>query len=207
MGIVTKFDFLQAFAFTTSQIVPHFDELMRRTVADVMMEAVIHVEPTAPLTRVLQLMVGLKSRSFPVVSSDGQLLGMISREDIMRALKESTGKLNKPQSGDHGDPVSGERVEVLHCDAVAREASDNQAAKLRTIVSATVASEISLTIWLVRAEPPRAIRNIRMIGTEVALPHRSAIELDVQSIRRIDRALMQCLHPDSSGWRPQSNQA
>ena len=49
LGIVTKFDFLQAFAFTTSQIVPHFDELMRRTVADVMTEAVVHVEPAAPL--------------------------------------------------------------------------------------------------------------------------------------------------------------
>ena len=90
LGIVTKFDFLQAFAFTTSQIVPHFDELMRRTVVDVMTEAVVHVEPTAPLTRVLQLMVGLKSRSFPVISSDGQLAGIISREDVMRALKEST---------------------------------------------------------------------------------------------------------------------
>ena len=90
IGIVTKFDFLQAFAFTTNQIVPHFDDLMRRTVADVMTEAVVHVEPTAPLTRVLQSMVGLKSRSFPVISSDGQMLGMISREDVMRALKEST---------------------------------------------------------------------------------------------------------------------
>ena len=90
LGIVTKFDFLQAFAFTTSQIVPHFDELMRRTVVDVMTEAVVHVEPTAPLTRVLQLMVGLKCRSFPVISSDGQLAGIISREDVMRALKEST---------------------------------------------------------------------------------------------------------------------
>src|SRR6476661_4758872 len=90
LGIVTKFDFLQAFAFTTSQIVPHFDALMRRMVADVMTKAVVHVEPTAPLTRVLQLMVGLKSRSFPVISSDGPLLGMISREDVMRALKEST---------------------------------------------------------------------------------------------------------------------
>jgi CBS domain-containing protein len=74
LGIVTKFDFLQAFAFTTSQIVPHFDELMRRTVADVMTEAVVHVESAAPLTRVLQLMVGLKSRSFPVIGSDGQWL-------------------------------------------------------------------------------------------------------------------------------------
>jgi CBS domain-containing protein len=90
LGIVTKFDFLRAFAFTTSQIVPHFDELMRRTVADVMTEAVVHVEPAAPLTRVLQLMVGLKSRSFPVIDSDGQLVGIISREDVMRALKETT---------------------------------------------------------------------------------------------------------------------
>jgi CBS domain-containing protein len=50
LGIVTKFDFLQAFAFTTSQIVPRF----------------------------------------PVIGSDGQLVGMISREDVMRALKETT---------------------------------------------------------------------------------------------------------------------
>jgi CBS domain-containing protein len=90
LGIVTKFDFLQAFAFTTSQIVPHFDELMRRTVADVMTEAVVHVEPAASLTRILQLMVDLKSRSFPVIGSEGQLVGMISREDVMRALKETT---------------------------------------------------------------------------------------------------------------------
>ena len=52
--------------------------------------AVVHVEQTAPLTRVLQLMVSLKNRSFPVIGSDRQLLGMISREDLMRALKEAT---------------------------------------------------------------------------------------------------------------------
>ena len=52
LGIVTKFDFLQAFAFTTSHVVPHFDALMGRTVAHVMTEAVVHVEPPAPLTRV-----------------------------------------------------------------------------------------------------------------------------------------------------------
>jgi len=34
IGIVTNLDFLRAFAFTSSQIVPHFDELTRRTVAD-----------------------------------------------------------------------------------------------------------------------------------------------------------------------------
>src|SRR5215813_11378207 len=56
LGIVSKFDFLRAFAFTSNQIVPHYDELMNRAVADVMTEAVVHVDPTSPLPRVLELM-------------------------------------------------------------------------------------------------------------------------------------------------------
>jgi CBS domain-containing protein len=89
-GIVTKFDFLRAFGFTTGQLVPSYDELMKRTVGEVMTEGVVHVEPTMPLTRVLQLMVSLKLRSFPVLGPDRQLLGMISRGDVMRALKQAT---------------------------------------------------------------------------------------------------------------------
>ena len=89
-GIISKFDFLHAFAFTTGQVVPHYNELIKRTTAEVMTEAVVHVDPASPLTRVLQLMVSLKTRSFAVMSADGQLEGMISREDVMRALKETT---------------------------------------------------------------------------------------------------------------------
>ena len=89
-GLVTKFDFLKTFAFTTKQLLPHYDELMGRTVEEVMTEAVIHVEPAAPLTRTLQLMVSLKARSFPVMTADKKLVGMIAREDIMRALKDTT---------------------------------------------------------------------------------------------------------------------
>ena len=90
VGIISKFDFLRAFAFTTSQVLPHYNELMSRPAAEVMTEAVVHVDPTSPLTRVLQLMVSLKTRSFPVMGADGQLQGVISREDVMRALKETT---------------------------------------------------------------------------------------------------------------------
>ena len=89
-GLVTKFDFLKTFAFTTKQLLPHYDELMGRKVEVVMTEAVIHVEPAAPLTRTLQLMVSLKARSFPVMTADKKLVGMIAREDIMRALKDTT---------------------------------------------------------------------------------------------------------------------
>ena len=84
-----QIDFLSAFGFTTGQLVPSYDELMKRTVG-VMTEGVVHVEPTMPLTRVLQLMVSLKLRSFPVLGPDRQLLGMISRGDVMRALKQAT---------------------------------------------------------------------------------------------------------------------
>jgi CBS domain-containing protein len=90
LGIVTKFDFLRAFAFTTGQLVPSYDDLMKRTVGDVMTEGIVHVEPATPLTRVLQLMVSLRYRSFPVLGPDRQLLGMISRGDVMRALKQAT---------------------------------------------------------------------------------------------------------------------
>jgi CBS domain-containing protein len=90
LGIATKFDFLKVFAFTISQMVPHYDELMRRVVADVMSEAVVHVELATPLTRVLQLMVNHRTRSVPVLGPKKELLGIISREDVMRALQEAT---------------------------------------------------------------------------------------------------------------------
>lgn len=90
LGIVTKLDLLRNFTFTTGQMVPPYEELMQRRVVDVMTEAVVHVEPEAPLTRILQLMVQLKARSLPVVEPGGGLVGMISREDIMRALADAT---------------------------------------------------------------------------------------------------------------------
>ena len=90
LGIISKFDFLRAFAFTTGHVVPHYNELMSRRAGEAMTEAIVDVDPTSPLTRVLHLMVGLKIRSFPVMSANDRLEGIISREDIMRALKETT---------------------------------------------------------------------------------------------------------------------
>jgi CBS domain-containing protein len=90
LGLVTKFDFLRAFAFTTGQLVPHYDELMQRRVGEIMSTRVVHIEPAAPLTRALQMMVDTRARSLPVVESGGKLVGVISREDVMRALEETT---------------------------------------------------------------------------------------------------------------------
>ena len=89
VGIVTKFDLLRCFAFTPSQIVPRYADLMKRTVADVMTSDFIYVRPETRLTRVLQLMVEHRLRSIPVIDGDQKLAGIIAREDILRALAET----------------------------------------------------------------------------------------------------------------------
>lgn len=88
IGIVSKFDFLRAFIFTPSTVFPHYDELMKRKVEEIMTKEVHTVHPATPLTRVLQMMVEMKNKSFPVVDKKGRVLGMISRIDIIRALND-----------------------------------------------------------------------------------------------------------------------
>ena len=85
-AVVTKFDVLRCFAFTPSHMVPRYDDLMNRTVADIMTTAFIYVGADTRLTRVLQLMVEHKIRSIPVIDNDHRLVGIIAREDILRAL-------------------------------------------------------------------------------------------------------------------------
>jgi CBS domain-containing protein len=72
-------------------MVPRYTELMNRTVADVMISEFIYVRPDTRLTRVLQLMVEHRLRSVPVIDGDHRLAGIISREDILRALDACTG--------------------------------------------------------------------------------------------------------------------
>jgi CBS domain-containing protein len=89
VGIFSKFDFMRAFAFTPEHPLPDCEALMKMPLREFTHEKLVTTEPDVPLTRVLQRMVELRTRSFPVVSG-GNLVGIISREDIIRALKETT---------------------------------------------------------------------------------------------------------------------
>jgi CBS-domain-containing membrane protein len=91
VGLVTKFDLLKCFAFTPSQMVPRYSDLMNRTVADIMTSAFIYVSADTKLTRVLQLMVEHKIRSIPAIDKDHRLVGIIAREDVIRALAVCAG--------------------------------------------------------------------------------------------------------------------
>ena len=89
VGIVTKFDLLKCFIFTSSQMIPPYEQLMNRTVGDVMTSEFIYVLPETRLTRVLELMVNHRLRSMQVLERDQRLAGIISRKDVMRALQGS----------------------------------------------------------------------------------------------------------------------
>ena len=89
VGIVTKFDILKCFAFTPSQMVPRYQDLMNRKVADVMTPEFIYVSPDTRLTRVLQIMVEHRIRSIIVLDSAQKLVGIVAREDVIAALKET----------------------------------------------------------------------------------------------------------------------
>jgi predicted transcriptional regulator len=88
IGFVTKFDYLACFEFKPARILPHYDDLMKRTVGDVMTADFIYVRSDTKLTRVLQLMVEHRIRSMPVIDSRLRILGIIAREDIIRALEQ-----------------------------------------------------------------------------------------------------------------------
>jgi CBS domain-containing protein len=86
VGLVTKLDLLRAFVFSPESIVPDYETILEAPVEQVMTQHPITVAPDMRLTRVLQQMVDLRIKSFPVVEGE-ELVGMIAREDVLRALR------------------------------------------------------------------------------------------------------------------------
>jgi len=87
VGIVTQFDFLRNFITTPNTVFPHYDDLMKRTVKQIMTDQTQTVHLTTPLPRVLQLVVETRQKLLPVVDEKNRLLGVISRGDLIRAMK------------------------------------------------------------------------------------------------------------------------
>jgi len=88
VGMVTKLDVLKAFVFTSETLLPRYQDIMSRSIESVMTVSPHLVEPKLPLTGVITLMLETRHKSFPVVS-DGRLMGIIAREDLLRALRYS----------------------------------------------------------------------------------------------------------------------
>lgn len=88
VGFVTQLDLLGAFRFGDESTLPPYQRIMERPVSGVMTRDVTTVTPRMPLTRALERMLEQRSKSFPVVE-DHLLVGIISRRDILEALRRA----------------------------------------------------------------------------------------------------------------------
>lgn len=88
VGILTTMDIMRAFTNSPETIVPRYQTIVQRPVESVMTKNPISVEPHVPLCRVLDFLVQKGIRSLPVRSKDGKLVGIVSREDVLRGLRE-----------------------------------------------------------------------------------------------------------------------
>ena len=88
-GLVTALDLLRAFEFHEDYTFPPYEEIMGRPVWTVMTRDVGTVRPRTPLTRVLHKLVDTGRKSLPVVDDEHHVVGMVSREDVLRGLRRA----------------------------------------------------------------------------------------------------------------------
>ena len=89
VGVVTKYDLLKAFIFTAEAMMPRYGLIMERPAKSIMTTEPVTVSPDLPLSRLVQKLVEIQTKSFPVVENE-RLLGIISREDVLQALRCAT---------------------------------------------------------------------------------------------------------------------
>jgi CBS domain-containing protein len=89
VGIVSKLDALSVFALSQDHILPRYKEGMATTVDEIMTSDLITVDGETSLQRVLELLVNHRVKSLPVVDPRHNLVGMIAREDVMRAMERT----------------------------------------------------------------------------------------------------------------------
>lgn len=61
-------------------------DIMTRTVADVMTSPVVSADPISDIRRVARVLLDYRLTGLPVVSDRGELVGILTRSDILRAL-------------------------------------------------------------------------------------------------------------------------
>lgn len=85
LGMVTKLDLLKAFDFNERTKIPAYNTIISYRCEKIMSTSVKAVRPESPLTRILHHMIETGFKSFPVTQDD-ILVGMVAREDILKAL-------------------------------------------------------------------------------------------------------------------------
>jgi CBS domain-containing protein len=87
VGMVSRLDALKVFGLSEDHVLPRYKEGMATTLEEIMTSDVAAVDVETKLQRVLELMVSHRVKSLPVVDCWRNLIGIIAREDVMKAME------------------------------------------------------------------------------------------------------------------------
>ena len=91
LGVLTKLDLLRALQLGLDDLAS-YESIMGREVQSTMTRDPVTVGPGTPITEVLQILVETRYKSVPVVIG-ALLLGVVSREDVTRAIRRAAAGL------------------------------------------------------------------------------------------------------------------
>ncbi len=201
-GMLTKLDFLRAFAFPSRELVPPYSEILKQSVATLMTTDPVTILAETALTSVIQKMVLTGHRSLPVLRG-GEVVGIISREDIIRAVecaaagegRESVLRAKRPG---RPHPLVREVVRRIGCErrqaeglvlAVFQELRDRLTTKEAADVAAQLPQDLR-RMWLENERPDREVRKIGKeeflgrVRRRASLPDDAAAERVVRVVFR-----------------------
>jgi CBS domain-containing protein len=210
VGMVTKLDLLAAFGWESREDVRSYPDVMRQEVTRVMSRDPITIAVDTPLTRVILTMAKTGFKSFPVVTG-GELVGIVSREDVVRAI-------NCAAASEAGDAFRAARRErTPRGPSLVREVSrrlgyeHRQAEgvvfavfqelrdRLTTKEAADVAAQLPASLkrlWLDQERPDRVVRRTHKEEFIGRVRRRAALANDAEAektVRVVFRALQRVL--------------
>ena len=211
VGILTKLDLLKAFGFERRSDVQSYPQVLRQEVSKVMTREPVTVRSHTPLTHVISMMAETRFKSFPVMMGD-EVVGIISRQDVVRALKcaaasEAGNAFRAARRGGTGSrkpSLVREVSERLGCAqrqaqgmtfAVLQELRDRLTPKEAADVAAQLPAALK-PLWLEQEQPGRRVRRIHKEEFIGRVRRRAGLESDEQAektVRVVFRALQRLL--------------
>jgi len=211
VGVLTKLDLLKAFGFERRSDVQSYPQMLRQQVSAVMTREPTTVRSHTPLTRVIRMMADTRFKSFPVMMGE-EVVGIISRKDVVRALKcaaasEAGDAFRAARRGgakSRKPSLIREIVQRLGCEhrqaegmafAVLQELRDRLTPKEAADVAAQLPAQVK-PLWLEQERPNRRVRRIHREEFIGRVRRRAGLESDAQAektVRVVFRALQRLL--------------
>jgi CBS domain-containing protein/uncharacterized protein (DUF2267 family) len=211
VGVLTKLDLLKAFGFERRSDVQSYPQMLRQQVSAVMTREPTTVRSHTPLTRVIRMMADTRFKSFPVMMGE-EVVGIISRKDVVRALKcaaasEAGDAFRAARRGgakSRKPSLIREIAQRLGCEhrqaegmafAVLQELRDRLTPKEAADVAAQLPAQVK-PLWLEQERPNRRVRRIHREEFIGRVRRRAGLESDAQAektVRVVFRALQRLL--------------